>query len=109
MFESEAIGPAATLTLRPAPVITVSPLPFGTPIASAGGAEARRGRGPRTPAPRRWPRPGMFESEAIGPAATLTLRPAPVTTAAVLLLGITIASDDDARPSGRPRSPVPRR
>ena len=107
MFESEAIGPAVRLTLRLAAVTTVFLLLLGTPVAAAD--DARPDGGVRSPAPRRWPRPGMFESEAIGPAVTLTLRPAAVTTAALLVLGTTIASDDDARPGGGARSPAPRR
>ncbi len=52
----------------------------------------------------------MFESEAIGPAVTLTLRPAAVTTVFLLLHGTPIASDDDeARPGGGARSPATRR
>ena len=109
MFESEAIGPAVTLTLRPAAVTTVFLLLLGTTIA-CDDDEARPGGGARSPAPRRWPRPGMFESEAIGPAVTLTLRPAAVTTVFLLLLGTPIASDDnEARPDSGARSPAPRR
>ncbi len=102
MFESEAIGPAVTLTPRPAAVTTVF-LRLGTPVATAD--DARPDGGARSPAPRRWPRPEMFESEAIGPAVTLTLRLAAVTTVFLRLLGTPVAAADDARPD----SPAPRR
>ena len=108
MFESEAIGPSVTLTLPLAAVTTVFLRLLGTTIASDDN-EARPGGGARSPAPRRWPRPEMFESEAIGPAVRLTLRLAAVTTVFLLFLGTPVAAADDAPPDGGARFPAPRR
>lgn len=101
MFDIEGIGPATTLTPRLAAETTVFLLLRGTPIASADDAEARPGGGPRSPTPRHRPRPGMFESEAVGAAATLARLPGTETTVFLRLIGTPIAGgDDDARPGG---------
>ena len=105
MVAGEAIGPAVTPRWRLATVTTAALRFLGATIDD----DARPGGGARSPAPRRWPRPGMFESEAIGPAVTLTLRLAAVTTVFLLLLGTPVAAADDARPDDGTRSPATRR